>query len=310
MQGNKIKTNTNSKNVNLMSVSVVIPTFNEERVIGDIIKKIKELYPSFEIIVVDDGSSDHTAEVAQKSGAKTIIHPYNIGNGAAVKTGIRNASGEYIVLMDGDGQHAPEDIERLLEQAPYFDLVIGARDASTHASIGRRWANWCYNKLASYVGKFPIKDLTSGFRVFKRKTVLKFLYLFPNTFSYPTTSTLAYLRSGLTIKYVPIKANKRIGKSKINIIKDGARFFLIILRIATFFSPLRVFLPISIFFFILGLGYYGYSFYTMHRFTNMSALLLSVSIMIFLMGLISEQITQIRYDRVEQDNLWLQKFDT
>lgn len=285
-------------------VSVVIPAFNEEAAIGNTVKRILELYPSFEVIVVDDGSNDETANVAEGAGARVVRHPYNIGNGAAVKTGIRHASGEYVVLMDGDGQHAPEDIKRLLEEAPNFDLVVGARDARTHASIGRRCANWCYNKLASYVGKFPVKDLTSGFRVFKRETVLKFLYLFPNTFSYPTTSTLAYLRSGLTIKYVPIEAKRRIGKSKIKILQDGARFFLIILRIATFFSPMRIFLPISALFFLLGMGYYGYTFYTMHRFTNMSALLLSVSIMIFLMGLISEQITQIRYDRVEQTDLW------
>ncbi len=280
-------------------VSVVIPAYNEEKVIDKTVKRILELYPTFEVIVVDDGSSDRTAQKAKNVGAKVIRHPYNIGNGAAVKTGIRNAKGDYVVLMDGDGQHRPEDIMCLLEEAPKYDLVIGARSGKSQASLGRRIANWCYNKLASYVGKFKVEDLTSGFRVFHRKTVLRFLYLFPNTFSYPTTSTLAYLRSGLTIKYVPILAQKRVGKSKIRLLQDGSRFLLIILRIATFFSPLRVFGPISIFFFCLGIGYYGYTFYNFHRFSNMSALLLSVSVMIFLMGLISEQITQMRYDRVE-----------
>ena len=303
----KTKLNMNLENINSLNVSVVIPAFNEELIIGKIIKKIKKLYPSFEVIVVDDGSSDKTAEVSKKAGAKVIIHPYNIGNGAAVKTGIRNAKGDYVVLMDGDGQHRPEDIKKLLQEAVKYDLVVGARSSKSQASLGRRFANWCYNKLASYIGKFPIKDLTSGFRVFRRETVLKFLYLFPNTFSYPTTSTLAYLRSGLTIKYVPIEMPKRIGKSKIKIFKDGMEFFLIILKIATFYSPLRVFLPISLLFFLVGLSYYGYTFYTMHRFTNMSALLFSVSVMIFLMGLISDQITQIRYDRVEQDDFWRQK---
>ena len=281
-------------------VSVVIPALNEEVAIGTIVKKILELYPGFEVIVVDDGSSDGTSRVAEAAGARVMRHPYNIGNGAAVKTGIRSASGDYVVLMDGDGQHAPEDIKQLLAEAARYDMVVGARDPRGQASLGRRIANWCYNRLASYVGKFPVKDLTSGFRVFKRDTVLRFLYLFPNTFSYPTTSTLVYLRSGLTIKYVPIDVKKRIGKSKIKLLRDGTRFFLIILRIATFFSPLRIFIPISGFFFLLGLGYYVYTFVTSHRFSNMSALLLSVSVMVFLMGLISEQITQMRYDRVEE----------
>ncbi len=284
---------------NSLSVSVIIPALNEEKVIGKTVRRILELYPSFEVIVVDDGSSDKTAKSAAKAGAKVIRHPYNIGNGAAVKTGIRNAKGDYVVLMDGDGQHRPEDIWRLLSKASQYDLVVGARSGRSQASWGRRCANWCYNKLASYVGKFKVEDLTSGFRVFHRKTVLKYLYLFPNTFSYPTTSTLAYLRSGLTIKYVPIETQKRVGKSKIKIVKDGIRFILIIMKIATLYSPLRIFLPLSAFFFTVATIYYGYSFYAMHRFTNMSALLYSVSIMIFLMGLISEQITQMRYDRVE-----------
>ncbi len=283
------------------SVSVVIPAYNEEAAIGITVSRIRELYPGFEVIVVDDGSTDNTASEAQKAGAKVVRHPYNIGNGAAVKTGIRSASGDLVVLMDGDGQHDPEDIRRLLAEADDYDLVVGARSCDSQASLGRCIANWCYNKLATYVGKFQVEDLTSGFRVFKRKTVMKYLYLFPNTFSYPTTSTLAYLRSGLTIKYVPIKAKKRMGKSKIRIFRDGILFFIIILKIATFFSPLRIFLPLSAFFFLLGSGYYCYTFIEYHKFKNMSALLLSVSIMIFLMGLISEQITQMRYDRVESD---------
>ncbi len=280
-------------------VTVVIPAFNEEKAIGNTVSRIKELHPDFQVIVVDDGSTDKTWETAVRAGAEVIRHPYNIGNGAAVKTGIRNARGKFVVLMDGDEQHRPEDIERLLSHAGKFDMVVGARDSQGQASVGRRIANWCYNKMASYVGKFPIKDLTSGFRVFETATVRRYLYLFPNTFSYPTTSTLSYLRSGLTIKYVPIKVSTRIGKSKISTLKDGSRFVLIILRIATLFSPLRVFLPISFLFFGVGLLYYLYTYSFFHRFTNMSALLLSVSVMVFLLGLVSEQITQMRYDRVE-----------
>ncbi len=280
-------------------VSVVIPAYNEEPAIAETISKIKRLHPDFEILVVDDGSSDATAQKAKDAGAMVIRHPYNIGNGAAVKTGIRHAKGRYVVLMDGDGQHRPEDIKRIISHLGTYDLVVGARDGKGQASIGRRIANWCYNKMASYVGKFPIRDLTSGFRAFETATVRRYLYLFPNTFSYPTTSTLAYLRSGLTIKYVPIKVMKRKGKSKISILRDGTRFVLIILRIATLYSPLRVFLPISLFFFTVGTMYYGYTYTFYNRFTNMSALLLSVSVMVFLLGLISEQITQMRYDRVE-----------
>ncbi len=280
-------------------VTIVIPAFNEELAIGKTVSKIRSLYPDFQIIVVDDGSSDNTAHEALKAGAEIIRHPYNIGNGAAVKTGIRHAKGKYVVLMDGDGQHRPEDIKELLKYSDTYDLIVGARDAKGQASLGRRIANWCYNKMASYVGKFPIKDLTSGFRVFKTDTVRRYLYLFPNTFSYPTTSTLAYLRSGLTIKYVPVEVEKRVGKSKISILADGSRFLLIILRIATLYSPLRVFLPVSFVFFLIGILYYLYTYLLYHRFTNMSALLLSVSIMVFLLGLVSEQITQMRYDRVE-----------
>ena len=282
-----------------MKISVVIPAFNEGAVIGKTVGRIRELYPDYEIIVVNDGSSDDTAIKAEQAGAKVVQHPYNIGNGAAVKTGIRNATGDFVVLMDGDGQHAPEDISRLLEKAEKFDLIIGARSGESQASILRRIANWCYNQLASYVANFRVLDLTSGFRVFKREMVLKHICLFPNTFSYPTTSTLAYLRSGHTVGFVPIVAHKRVGKSKIKLIRDGYRFLLIIMRIATLFSPLKIFLPIGFSFLLTGFGYYGYTFYMDHRFTNMSALLFSVSVMVFLLGLVSEQITQARYDRVE-----------
>jgi len=187
----------------------------------------------------------------------------------------------------------------LKTDSDHYDLVVGARSAGSQTSLGRRIANWCYNCLASYVAKFPIKDLTSGFRVFHKDTVLKYLYLFPNTFSYPTTSTLTYLRSGYTVKYIPIRQHKRVGKSKIKLMEDGAKFILIILRIATLFSPMRIFLPVSTFFLLTGLGRYMYTYWTSQHFTNMSALLLSVGIMVFLLGLVSEQITQMRYDRVE-----------
>lgn len=285
-----------------MKISVIIPVFNEERVIGKTVARIRELYPDYEILIVDDGSSDHTAEAAEKAGAKVIRHPYNMGNGASVKTGLRNATGNITVLMDGDGQHRPEDIKKLLAYSPDYDLVVGARDWKGQASIKRGFANWCYNKMASFITNFQVLDLTSGFRVFHRKTVLQFLPLFPNSFSYPTTSTLAYLRNGYTVKYVPVNVLKREGKSKINIIKDGVRFMLIMIRIATLYSPLKVFLPVSCLFFIAGLVNYIYTYIVASRFTNMSAMLLSMGIITFLLGMISEQITQVHYDRANRED--------
>ncbi len=280
-------------------VTVLLPAFNEELSIGNTVRKIKELYPYFEILVIDDGSTDNTMKEAMGAGANVYPHPYNIGNGAAVKTGLRCASGDWIVMMDADGQHAPEDIAKLLEHKDKFDLVVGARSKESKTSKHRDIANRIYNWLASYVTKFKIEDLTSGFRLVRKDTVTNYIYLLPNTFSYPSTLTMAYLRSGLSLKYVPIQTKKRKGKSKIKLMRDGTRFFLIITKVATLFSPLRVFLPISCFCFFSGLLYYFYTFTTEHRFSNMSALLFTTSIIIFMMGLISEQISQMRYDKVE-----------
>jgi len=280
-------------------VSIILPAYNEEQSIGHSVTKIKILYPNYEILVIDDGSTDNTAQIAMDAGAKVWSHPYNIGNGAAVKSGIRRASGEYLIMMDADGQHNPADISKLLEHKGLYDMAVGARTSDSQTSSHRNFANWVFNKLATYVSKFKVQDLTSGFRMVKRETALKFTYLLPNTFSYPTTITLAYLRSGRSIKYVPIQTKARKGKSKIKLFRDGIRFLLIITKIATLFSPLRIFLPVSFFFFLTGNTYYAYTFYIGHRFTNMTALLLSTSIIIFMMGLVSEQICHMRYDRTD-----------
>ena len=282
-----------------IEVTVLLPAYNEEQSIGDTILTIKQLHPGFEILVVDDGSTDRTKEEAVKAGAHVWKHPHNIGNGAAIKTGLRYASGEWILMMDADGQHKPEDIARLLEYKNEYDMVVGARAKGSTTSWHRNLANLIYNWLASYVTKFKVEDLTSGFRLVKSGRVNKYIYLLPNTFSYPTTLTMAYLRSGLSIKYVPIRTLARKGKSKIKLFRDGIRFFLIITRIATLFSPFRIFLPVSFIFFLTGLGYYVFTYITQNRFTNMSMLLLSSSVIIFMMGLVSEQISQMRYDRVE-----------
>jgi glycosyltransferase involved in cell wall biosynthesis len=280
-------------------VTILLPAFNEEGIIGSTIRKIKELHPDFEILVVDDGSTDNTLKEAMDAGANVWPHPYNIGNGAAIKTGLRVAKGEWIIMMDADSQHNPEDISRLLEHKDHYDMVIGARTKKSETSLHRDVANYFYNKFATYVTKFKIDDLTSGFRLVKKSTAGQYINLLPNTFSYPTTLTMSYLRSGRSVKYISIEVKKRVGSSKIKLVEDGIRFFLIISKIATLFSPFRIFLPISVFLFCIGIAYYCYTFFTQGRFTNMSALLISTSIIVFMIGLVSEQISQLRYDKVE-----------
>jgi glycosyltransferase involved in cell wall biosynthesis len=282
-------------------VSVVIPAFNESENIGDLVQTILQRYPDFEVVVIDDGSQDNTAEVAADSGAIVYSHPYNIGNGAAIKSGIRAATGEIFVFMDGDGQHNPEDIAKLLEHMPEFDMVVGARVKGSQASVGRGIGNRIYNWLGSYVSKCAIQDLTSGFRAVKADVARSFVYLLPNTYSYPTTITLGILRTGRSVKYVPITVQpRRKGSSNIKLFHDGVRFFMMIIRICTLYSPMRVFLPVSFIMFLLGSIRYLHSYITEGRFTNMSALLYVASIIIFMMSLISEQVCQLRFERRER----------
>jgi glycosyltransferase involved in cell wall biosynthesis len=283
-------------------VSVIIPACNEGQSIGMLVRKVRSLYPSYEVIVVNDGSTDDTAEVARESGAIVYSHPYNVGNGAAVKSGMRIASGEIFVLMDGDGQHDPEDIARMVELLPEYDLVVGARPAGQQSSIMRGLGNRLLNRLASYVAKFPIQDLTSGFRAVKADVARKFLYLLPNTYSYPTSLTLGVLREGWCVKCLPIRTPpRREGRSQLRILRTGAKFIMITTKVCTLYSPLRIFLPVSFFTFLLGIGYYIFTFVTMGRFTNMSALLLTTAVIIFMMGLVSEQITQMRFEANQRD---------
>lgn len=280
------------------TASVIIPVYNEEHAIGNVIKKIRDLHSDFQIIVVDDGSMDNTADIARKAGAHVHSHPYNMGNGAAIKTGIRLARNKYFVFMDGDGQHDPNDIEPMLKYLSEFDMVVGERKLKGHATWLRAFGNLLYNKLASYVAKFKIKDLTSGFRAIKADIAREFLYLLPNTYSYPTTLTLGVLRTGRSVKYLPVSVHQRNkGKSNINILKDGVNFIMVIIKICTLYSPLRIFLPVSSIMFLMGLCYYGYTFFNQNRFTNMSMLLFTTSILIFMLGLISEQICQMRFDK-------------
>ncbi len=280
------------------AISIVIPVFNEAEILPALLGKVQALkLTQSEVIVVDDGSTDGSAEIALTAGASVVRHPYNIGNGAAVKSGIRAARGKVIVLMDGDGQHKPEDIPNLLAEATNYHMVVGARAKGSKLRFHRYAANLLYNLLASYVTKFKVQDLTSGFRVLTRREALRFIDLLPNTFSYPTTLTLAFLRSGFTVKYVPIQTLYRAGQSKISLVTDGIRFLLIITKIATLFSPFRVFLPVSIFFFMAGASNYLYTYFTQGRFTNMSVFMLTTAVIIFMLGLVSEQIALLRMER-------------
>ncbi len=286
-----------------VDLSIILPCYNEEACIGDVVKQIKSLHPGSEIIVVNDASTDQSAEISIQAGARVINHPHNMGNGASIKSGARHASNKILVFMDADGQHKPEDIQRLLNKIDEgYDMAVGARIISSHASIGRLFANTFYNKLASFMTGFNIKDLTSGFRAVKAAKFKLFLYLLPNGFSYPTTSTMAFFRSGFPVGYIPITATRRKGRSKIRILKDGTRFLIIILKVGALFSPMRLFLPISMITFLLGSGYYTYTYITENRFTNMSALLFIASLLTFLIGIVSEQISSLHYKQSEENS--------
>ncbi|WP_051080708.1 glycosyltransferase family 2 protein [Thioalkalivibrio sp. ALMg9] len=285
------------------SLSVVVPAKNESRAIGKVISSIFRIIPDAEVLVIDDGSTDNTTEIAEKAGARVIAQPYSMGNGAAIKRGARSAHGEILVFMDGDGQHNPQDIPRLLEQLDRgYDMAVGARQKGSQANVGRGLANRFYNRLASYMTGQRIEDLTSGFRAVRARMFREFLHLLPNGFSYPTTITMAFFRAGYPVTYVPIHAAKRVGNSHLKPLQDGLRFLLIIFKVGTLYSPLKLFVPVSFGFFLLGVGYYLFTFITMSRFTNMSALLLTTSVIIFLIGLVSEQITQLMYkDAIAED---------
>ena len=281
--------------------SIVIPAKNEGENLESLLPNIRSLFPEISIIVVDDGSTDDTNQVANKHGAKTVSHPYCMGNGAAIKTGARSCESKYIIFMDADGQHDPAYIQILMDKIlTGYDMVVGARTHESQANIMRGFGNKVYNYIASTVTGHQIKHLTSGFRAVNRNLFLRYLYLLPNGFSYPTTITMAFFRSGYSVTYESIVANKRLGKSHINLTKDGIRFLIIIIKIASLYSPLKVFTPVSLATASLGLINYGYTYITAERFTNMSALLIIVSIIIFMLGLLAEQITVLTYAASER----------
>lgn len=278
------------------AVSVVIPAMNEAGAIASVVRELTAVAPWREILVVDDGSTDDTAEQAASAGARVIRHPYNKGNGAAVKSGIRAATGEYLLIVDGDGQHQPSDALRLVTRLGDYDLVVGARSSATQAGIRRRIGNAFLNGLASYLTEHEIPDLTSGFRAARLECLREFIHLLPNGFSTPTTTTLAFLRAGYSVAFEPIEAKTRVGTSKIRLSSDGPKFLLIVLRVMTIFSPLRVFLPIAGVSFALGVAYALWTIWDETHITNSSVLLILFAVVILLVGLVSEQISALRSD--------------
>ena len=280
------------------AISFILPAKNEEAGLAVTLPRLRALYPGAEIVLVDDGSTDRTAAVAEESGARVLRSPYSMGNGAAIKRGARAATGQILVFMDADGQHEPSDAQLLLEQIDRgYDMAVGARDGTGQANRSRGFANGFYNKLSSWMTGHEIHDLTSGFRAVRADKFREFLHLLPNGFSYPTTITMAFFRSAYPVAYVPVKVKPRLGRSHLKPLRDGVRFLLIIFKIATLYSPVKLFAPTSLAFFLTGLGYYIHTYVTQHRFTNMSALLFSAAAIIFLIGLVSEQITNLTYRR-------------
>jgi glycosyltransferase involved in cell wall biosynthesis len=281
---------------NTTQTSVVIPAFNEAASIAAVVRGLTSAARWLEILVVDDGSSDETGANAAAAGARVIRHPYNKGNGAAVKSGIREAAGAFILIADADGQHRPADAARLVSELDAYDLVIGARSGQTQASLVRRLGNGALNAIASYLTEQPIPDLTSGFRAARRERLLEFIHLLPNGFSTPTTTTLAFMRAGYSVRFEPVEAAQREGVSKIRLGSDGFNFFLILLKVITIFSPLRIFAPISAAAFLLGAGYGVWTIVTQSHVTNSSVLLILLSVVILLVGLVSEQISSLRVE--------------
>ena len=277
------------------SVSVVIPAFEEASAVGVVVQSLRAVATWREVLVIDDGSTDETATVASAAGAQVVRHPYNKGNGAAIKTGIRHASGEYVLIVDADGQHTAADALRLVAFLGEYDLVVGTRAGSTQqASTARHMGNNALNWVASYLTGRDIPDLTSGLRAARTSGLREFLHLLPNGFSTPTTTTLSFVKAGYSVRFEPITVGARLGKSKIKLVSDGARFLMILLKVITIFSPLRIFLPIAGAFFALGATYAIWTTITRHDITDSSVLLLVLAVVIFLVGLVSEQIATMR----------------
>jgi glycosyltransferase involved in cell wall biosynthesis len=285
-------------------LTILIPAFNEAETIGDVLAQLHVLYPDAEMLVIDDGSKDETSQIAQASGARVVRHPYNKGNGASVKTGLRNATRDVVIIFDADGQHDAQDIQKLVDCIGEYDLVVGARDESSQTDFGRRMYHHFLNGLASYLGGINVPDATSGFRAARRTDLLQFIHLLPNGFSTPVTTSLAFIKAGYSVKFLPTTMLKRQGgTSKIKPVRDGSRFIIIAFRMSTMFAPMKLFLPISVALFVVALLYsiWDILFVTQRLYiTNSAVLFFTMAILIFLIGLVAEQIAALRFERVEK----------
>ena len=284
-------------------LSIILPARNEARSLEILLPELKQAFPEAEVLVVDDGSDDDTASICQQHGCNRVANPYRMGNGAAIKRGARAARGTVLAMIDADGQHTVQHLKRLWErfQSEDLDMVVGSRRGCDHASLFRRFGNFTFNRIASWMTGQKITDLTSGLRICRADRFREFLHLLPNGFSYPTTSTMAFFRSGYTVAYEPIDVRQREGRSHLKIWREGARFLVIIFKIGVLYSPLKLFLPVSVFLFAAATMLYAYTYLTEARFTNMSALLYMTSLLTFLIGMVSEQVTALMFARRGRD---------
>ena len=278
-------------------VTIIIPAYNEGKGLAGTLEGLMPIADrsGWEVIVIDDGSTDNTADVVQMSGAKLASHPYNKGYGASLKTGIRNANGDIIVLMDSDGQHSGADIEKLLEHMDRYEMVVGARSRNV---LVRAPGKKLLSMVANFLSGKKIPDLNSGFRAVRKNTVISFLHFCPNGFSFTTTITLAYLREGFSVKYVPIEADVRVGRSSsVRFLRDGYKTFLLIIRVIVLFNPLKVYIPASLFIFSAGVIFTIYGIIAYGRAPNTGVLAILSSIILFFMGILADQISSIRRER-------------
>ena len=289
------------------SVTVVFPAYNEGKVIGRVLERVRAYLPDAELMVVDDCSADDTPAQAAAAGARVERHPVNRGNGAAVKTGIRRASGDVILLMDADGQMEPRYIPLILgTMAEGFDMVVGARSRATQGdTLARRLGNQALDSLGSYLVEAPLRDLTSGYRAMRRTVIEEFIHLLPNRYSYPTTSTLALTKAGYSVGFVEIAGQHRqAGRSGQKLLRNGIRFGLIILRMISLFAPLRVYFPMAIVLFLLGLAAFLLGLFIgpepfRLKVPGSSVVLFTGSMIVFMFGLLAEQIAALRFQRKE-----------
>jgi glycosyltransferase involved in cell wall biosynthesis len=281
------------------NISIIIPAFNEEEVIGSVVQSIHSAFPDSEIIVVNDGSTDNTAAELSKSGVIILNHDLNRGYGASLKTGARAARRDYVLFCDGDGQHSVEDVRRLMNECDGYDLVVGARKSDSHRPFLRRPGKFVMRKYSEFLAGTKIPDLNSGLRIFKRDTLMRYLHLMPDGFSFSTTSTFTMIKSNRKYKYIPITVQKRIGKSSVRQLKHGPQALMLMLRLAVLFEPLKLFLWIAGILFILSLASLAIDMCSAGGFSDTTVILSIATIIIFMSGLLCDQVSAMRREKHE-----------